>query len=832
MGHGRLGSTASGRRCIWAMWFFVALAGVARADTPPLPVIPATNFFITNFGAFGNGVSNNAAAIQSAINAAGSVGGGTVIVAAVGVLTNYLSGPITLSNNICLQVNAGTKLQMLPMSSWPNAGTPFIGGFKLHDVAISGQGTIDGQGAAWWAAFNSDSSVVRPVMISVSTSTNLLFQMVTLQNPPEYHLVLDGTNRCVTAQNLNINTVSPSPNTDGIDLSATNCLVQNCSISGGDDNISIKTSNGLAVDVVISNCTFGTGHGVSMGSQVQNGVHELMVSNCMFNGTDYGIRMKSDNDRGGLVQNLTYSDITMVNVKYPIVIYSYYNEVGTPNNITPATAAGETVAATNSRTPIWRNITINNVTATALTGQNIAGIIWGRREMLVSNVTLRNVNITAPTKTFCIYNAQGIQIIDSNLTAPNTTTNALTLYNADITITNSVPGTNLVTLGGLAKPPATNVLAFFNALAAITDTNMLGALPIAVGGSTLTFTQKAVNVSNNFIVVSASTLAVTSGSNTFRGAFSGSGSLTLNVPASNVLTLRGNSAGFSGAVAISNSGTLLVNNTAGSGTGVGAVTVVSGSTLGGTGVVGGPVTVNGTLAPGSSPGTLAISNSLVLNGGGVLQYELGTTSDLTVVSGDLTVDGTLNVINTGGFTNTTYRLFNYGGVLTDNGLTIGAMPNTNFSYVISTSVPGQVNLVVSNAGPPPVDAFVAWQLRYFSCTNLAVCPQAAGDADPDGDGMSNTNEFLAGTDPTNSASAFRITSVVTTGGDLRVDWMTGVGKTNALQWTAGTVDGSYQTNGFVDAFMVTNTTGTVTNYLDAGAATNFPSRYYRVRLVP
>jgi hypothetical protein len=113
-------------------------------------------------------------------------------------------------------------------------------------------------------------------------------------------------------------------------------------------------------------------------------------------------------------------------------------------------------------------------------------------------------------------------------------------------------------------------------------------------------------------------------------------------------------------------------------------------------------------------------------------------------------------------------------------------------------------------------------------------PFNAGDAnlDSDGDGMSNLQEFLAGTDPTNPASAFQITSVAATGADILINWMTGVGKTNALQWTPGAGDGSYNTNSFADLFIVTNTTGGVTNYLDAGGATNFPARYYRVRLVP
>jgi hypothetical protein len=73
---------------------------------------------------------------------------------------------------------------------------------------------------------------------------------------------------------------------------------------------------------------------------------------------------------------------------------------------------------------------------------------------------------------------------------------------------------------------------------------------------------------------------------------------------------------------------------------------------------------------------------------------------------------------------------------------------------------------------------------------------------------------------------------MSTGDDVLINWMTGVGRTNALQAAAGTGDGDYNTNGFADIFTVTNTTDLLTNYLDLGAATNVPTRFYRVRLVP
>jgi hypothetical protein len=115
-----------------------------------------------------------------------------------------------------------------------------------------------------------------------------------------------------------------------------------------------------------------------------------------------------------------------------------------------------------------------------------------------------------------------------------------------------------------------------------------------------------------------------------------------------------------------------------------------------------------------------------------------------------------------------------------------------------------------------------WKQRY----GFDPFDPTVASADPDGDGQNNLAEFLAGTDPTNSASSFRIVSFAPEGADVRVTWQTGVGKTNALQVAADF------SNSFADIFTVTNTVGATTNYLDTGVATNFPARYYRVRLVP
>ena len=185
--------------------------------------------------------------------------------------------------------------------------------------------------------------------------------------------------------------------------------------------------------------------------------------------------------------------------------------------------------------------------------------------------------------------------------------------------------------------------------------------------------------------------------------------------------------------------------------------------------------------------------------------------------------------STGSITN---RFWDFGDGGTTNVTTTTVLhtyaAGTNTVKLVVTG-PGGVNTNTKPNYITVLTAFQAWQVQYFGSTTN---PAAAANADPDGDGMSNLQEFLAGTDPTNGASAFRITSVVRAGSDLLVAWMTGLGRTNALQSTAGTGAGSYNTNGFADIFTVTNTTGAVTNYLDPNAATNFPSLFYRVRLVP
>jgi polygalacturonase len=327
----------------------------------------------------------------------------------------FLTKPFTLTSSINLHLAKDAFILISDeLTNYPFANKRYqdsISASGAHDLEISGEGTIDGQGNAWWTAFRANKSMThRPYMIKLSNCTRVRVHGVTLSNSPMFHLVpqncLDGT-----IQGIIIKSPADAPNTDGIDPSGWNYLIADCTIDVGDDNIAIKPTGSRTPgnkNYTVKNCTFVHGHGCSVGSGTAGGIEDLTVSDCSFDQTDAGIRIKTLRGNGGLLQHCTYENLKMTAVKNPIYIIDYYPERNAPKD--PSTETPEPIT---DRTPFNQNIIIRNVTATNCP---TAGTIRGLPEAPITNVTLSNVNISAKTG-MKIYYARKIRFVGSKIAA-------------------------------------------------------------------------------------------------------------------------------------------------------------------------------------------------------------------------------------------------------------------------------------------------------------------------------------------------------------------------------------------------------------------------------
>ena len=388
---------------------------------------------VLDYGAKPDGVALDTAAIQKALDDCGTSGGGTVEFPP-GI---YLSRPLELLHSATvLKLDAGATLLAVTNQSdfmkapgnWLKARgsdfVPFIGGRNLTNIMFTGGGVIDGSGYVWWGEAEKARQKVpgytlpRPNLVVLQRCKNVLMENITLENSPKYHFVPDECEGVVVS-NVTILAPEHAANTDGIDPSdCTDVLITQCHIDTGDDNVAIKAGHKVpgrefaCENITVSDCTFLHGHGMSIGSETFGGVRNVIVTNCVFDGTENGIRIKSQRGKGGLVENIIYTDIRMTNVDPAVTFTSYYMANSAKDPVQKTVPQSDGAQPIIEGTPVFQDIYIRNLTATCQRG---AGMIVGLPESAISNVVFENVNISA-VRGMKVENAKGIQLKNSHVT--------------------------------------------------------------------------------------------------------------------------------------------------------------------------------------------------------------------------------------------------------------------------------------------------------------------------------------------------------------------------------------------------------------------------------
>lgn len=362
------------------------------------PEFPDRQYIITNYGAMGNGTFDCTEAFRKAIDECTQAGGGKVIVPE----GTFLTGAIHLRNNVnlCVEKSAVIRFSTNPASYLPVVFTryegtevmnysPFVYAYGQTNIAITGEGTLDGQASdtVWhnWTHYDEPRRLVemgnrgvpviqrifgaghhlRPNFVEPVRCKNVLIAGVTILNSPMWVLSpVYCTN--VTVRNVTVNTTGA--NTDGCDPdSCTDVLIKDCTFSDGDDCIAIKSGRDrdgqrIAIpcqNLVVEGCNFEAGHGgIGIGSETSGGIRNVFGENCHFDSPDLrmAIRLKTNPARGGYIENVFVRDCSVKTAQVGIHMTLRYDSSGAME--------GESV-------PIIRDIDIDNCTFANLTKQAI-----------------------------------------------------------------------------------------------------------------------------------------------------------------------------------------------------------------------------------------------------------------------------------------------------------------------------------------------------------------------------------------------------------------------------------------------------------------------------
>lgn len=407
---------------------------------------------VTQYGAEGHRlqIALNTDSFQRAIDDCAAAGGGTVYVPE----GNYLVNPLFLKSNVRLNLAKNATIvasteeaayratEQTKYAEAENGWLPFISVADAKNVAITGEGTIDGQGAVWWERWRANIRATgkkggtdRPRLIYITRSSNVLVDGVTLTHSPSFHVVMR------YAHDVNVNNtkiLSPwhAPNTDAIDLiDSQNIRITNNFIDCNDDHIAIKAEKpderfpeGVVDNIYIANNVLHQGRGIPIGSETSGGVNNVLVENNQFEGSMYGIRIKTLRGKGGEVKNITYRNTKMVDVDIPLVFAGYYNKAApiVQAEVEKLLAEGgftmgEQIYPPDTdakqpfdkyKTPHFSNVTIENLESTGKS--KAAAYIIGVPEAPLSGFHFDNVRIDAD---------QGIRVRNAELQTKGLTVN-------------------------------------------------------------------------------------------------------------------------------------------------------------------------------------------------------------------------------------------------------------------------------------------------------------------------------------------------------------------------------------------------------------------------
>uniref|UniRef100_A0A0D9WQ52 Pectate lyase superfamily protein domain-containing protein n=1 Tax=Leersia perrieri TaxID=77586 RepID=A0A0D9WQ52_9ORYZ len=353
--------------------------GPPRPVSPPPPTPPpatsTTTFCVLQYGAVGDGNTDDTKAKQAFVDAwsaACGVRSSTVVVPAG---YRFVVGPVTFTGGSC-QPNAvfqvdGTIVANTDSSAWSSGNAQQWLEFKsFNGLTIQGSGTVDGQGSHWWSGgapatmTDVDADHVgtnnRPTAVRVYQSTNVAVTGITIQNSARFHLTID-TCRAVDVRGVAVRSPGDSPNTDGIHLAATvGVAIHNSTVACGDDCVSIQDG---CSGVVVRGVACGPGHGISIGGLGKGGatatVSDVDVRDVSLTGTSSGVRIKTWQGGSGSVRGVRFAGVRVSAVRTPIVIDQYYcdDHATTCENRTAAVAVSGVsysgVTGTYTRQPVY-----------------------------------------------------------------------------------------------------------------------------------------------------------------------------------------------------------------------------------------------------------------------------------------------------------------------------------------------------------------------------------------------------------------------------------------------------------------------------------------------